>query len=55
MTDKELETKLNRIFNLGENYGISGGFTGRVWRDWFQTMKQEIMLEFQKQQKESEE
>ena len=60
MTDKELENKLVRIFNLGVNYGIDGeseSFLANkryyTWLDRFQSLKQEIMLEFQKQQKES--
>ena len=60
MTDKELETKLTRIFHLGQNYGSDGdseSFAANkrcdTWWDRFQALKQEIVLEFQKQQEES--
>jgi hypothetical protein len=60
MTDKELETKLIRIFHLGQNYGVDGESDSFLankrcdkWEQTFQTLKQEIVLEFQKQQKES--
>jgi hypothetical protein len=62
MTDKELESNLNRIFHLGTNYGMDGEHDSPVankrcdtWWNRFQALKQEIVLEFQKQQKDSEE
>ena len=59
MTNKELESNLNRIFHLGTNYGVDGesdSFSANkrcdTWWDCFQDLKQEIMLEFQKRQNE---
>jgi hypothetical protein len=62
MTNKELEIKLTRIFHLGQNYGVDGesdSFSANKrcdkWEQSFQDLMQEIVLEFQKQQKDSEE